>query len=52
MEKTKDAVCRYDSKELESLAQHIIGLAKATLDKWFNGDTSGYNQLWSPHNFT
>ena len=52
MEKSKDALWHYDSKEQETLAQHIIGLEKAALNKWFNGDTSGYNQLWSRRNFS
>lgn len=52
MEKSKDATWHYDSKEQETLAQHIIGLEKAALNKWFNGDTSGYNQLWSRRNFS
>lgn len=52
MEKTKDAVWHYDNKEQETLARHIIGLEKAALNKWFNGDTSGYNQLWSRDNFS
>lgn len=34
------------------LAAHIIGLERAALDKWFNGDTSGYEQLWSKRSFT
>ncbi|MCD7793446.1 MAG: hypothetical protein LUH46_01070 [Alistipes sp.] len=38
--------------EERKLAEHIIGLEKAALDKWFNGDTSGYEQLWSKHSFT
>ncbi|MCM1300700.1 MAG: nuclear transport factor 2 family protein [Alistipes senegalensis] len=38
--------------EERKLAEHIIGLEKAALDKWFNGDTSGYEQLWSKRSFT
>jgi len=38
--------------EQRVLADHIINLEKAALDKWFKGDTSGYEQLWSRHNFT
>lgn len=41
----------YTDEERE-LAEHIIGLEKAALDKWFNGDTSGYERLWSKHSFT
>lgn len=43
---------QYESKEQEALAQHIIGLEKAALDKWFTGDTSGYEKLWSRRSFT
>lgn len=52
MEKSKDAAWHYDNKEQETLARHIIGLEKAALNKWFNGDTSGYDQLWSHDNFS
>ncbi len=52
MEKSKDAAWHYDNKEQETLARHIIGLEKAALNKWFNGDTSGYKQLWSRDNFS
>lgn len=34
------------------LVDHIIGLEKAALDKWFRGDTSGYRELWSKKSFT
>lgn len=40
------------TEEERKLAQHIIGLEKAALDKWFKGDTSGYKQLWSKRSFT
>jgi hypothetical protein len=30
----------------------VTGLEKAALDRWFNGDTSGYRELWSKHSFT
>lgn len=40
------------TKEQKKLAQHIIGLEKAALDKWFNGDSSGYRELWSKKNFS
>lgn len=42
----------YKNKEEQYLAEHIIGLEKAALDKWLNGDTSGYEQLWSKHSFS
>lgn len=38
--------------EQRMLSEHIIGLEKAALDKWFNGDTSGYRKLWSENNFS
>lgn len=38
--------------EERALAQHIICLEKAALDKWFKGDTSGYEELWSKRSFT
>lgn len=38
--------------EQRELAEHIIGLERAALDKWFKGDTSGYEQLWSKRSFT
>lgn len=33
MEKMKNAEWHYNNKEQEALAQHIIGLEKAALDK-------------------
>lgn len=38
--------------EERRLAAYIIGLEKAALEKWFKGDTSGYEELWSKRNFT
>lgn len=46
------AAWQYKDEKEKMLAEYIIGLEKAALDKWFNGDTSGYEQLWSKHNFT
>lgn len=40
------------SSEERVLADHLIGLEKAALDKWFKGDTSGYETLWSTRSFT
>lgn len=42
----------YKNEEECQLAEYIIGLERAALDKWFNGDTSGYEQLWSKRSFT
>lgn len=41
----------YTAEERE-LAEHIISLERAALDKWFKGDTSGYRELWSEQSFT
>ncbi len=38
--------------EQKQLAEHIIGLEKAVLDRWFRGDTSGYRKLWSEKSFS
>lgn len=43
---------QYRSEEERALAECLIGLEKSALDKWFNGDTSGYEQLWSRRSFT
>jgi len=40
------------SDEEHKLADHLIGLEKSALDKWFKGDTSGYETLWSQRSFT
>lgn len=40
------------SDEERILASEIIALEKSALDKWFKGDTSGYEQLWSERSFT
>ena len=39
-------------KDERELANHLICLEKAALDKWFKGDTSGYEALWSNRSFT
>lgn len=52
MDNLKNDSRHYADKEHETLAQHIIGLEKSALDRWFNGDTSGYNQLWSRRDFS
>lgn len=43
---------QYGSKEEKALAEYIIGLEKSALNKWFNGDTSGYERLWSRRSFS
>ncbi len=53
MDKSNDSTAwQYSSEEEKALAQHIIGLEKSALDKWFKGDTSGYERLWSKRSFT
>lgn len=53
MEKSNNSTAwQYDSKEQEALAQHIIGLEKSAIDKFFNGDMSGYRHLWSKNSFS
>lgn len=53
MEKSNNSTAwQYKNEEEKTLAEHIIGLERAALDKWFNGDTSGYERLWSGRSFT
>ncbi len=40
------------SDEEKKLAEHLIGLEKKALDRWFKGDVSGYRALWSERSFT
>lgn len=49
--KEKPAYEQNYTEEERKLADHITGLEKSALDKWFNGDTSGYEQLWSKRSF-
>lgn len=46
------AAWQYNNDEERQLAEYIIGLEKDALDKWFKGDTSGYENLWSKRSFT
>lgn len=41
----------YTAEERE-VAEHLISLEKAALDKWFKGDVSGYRKLWSKRSFS
>ena len=43
---------QYRNEEERTLAEYIIGLEKSALNKWFNGDTSGYEWLWSQRSFS
>lgn len=52
METGKETKWQYANEEEKALAEHIISLERAALDKWFKGDTSGYEQLWSKRSFT
>ncbi|MCH5228258.1 MAG: hypothetical protein J1F16_10685 [Muribaculaceae bacterium] len=40
------------TKEDIANANHIWELEKAALALWFNGQTSGYNNLWSRQSFS
>lgn len=40
------------SSEDMTTAQHIVDLEKGALALWFNGQTSGYNRLWSRESFS
>lgn len=40
------------SDEERILADYLISLEKSALDKWFKGDISGYESLWSERSFT
>lgn len=42
----------YDNHEEMSLAHHLIDLENDALDRFFNGDMSGYRNLWSKKSFT
>lgn len=52
MEQKTITAWQYNSEEECLLAEYIIGLEKAALDKWFKGNTSGYESLWSKHSFS
>lgn len=52
MEKVKNAEWHYDNEVQETLAKHIVGLEKSALDKFLNGDMSGYRTMWSKCSFT
>ena len=38
--------------EQQRIAEEVIALEKDALDKYFQGDMSGYLELWSKKNFT
>jgi len=51
-EKERNAYEQAYTEAEKQLADHIISLERAALDKWFRGDTSGYRELWSRKSFT
>lgn len=40
------------TSEVLKFASHIIDIEKSALDKFFRGDTSGYEDIWSRRSFT
>lgn len=53
MEKSNNSTAwQYKNETEKALAQHIIGLEKSAMDKFLNGDMSGYRHLWSKNSFT
>ena len=51
-EKESKKIWHYRNDDEKQMAEYIIGLEKSALEKWFNGDVSGYAGLWSKHSFT
>ncbi|WP_281635400.1 nuclear transport factor 2 family protein [Flavobacterium marginilacus] len=51
MKTSENTLWKY-SDEQQQLAKQIIDLEMTALDKWFNGDSSGYRDLWSKTNFS
>lgn len=52
MEKQVSSYEKNYTEEQQKLAQEIIALEKDALDKYFQGDMTGYLELWSKDNFT
>lgn len=50
--KETSAAWQYSNDEEKQLADQIIDLERKALDKWFQGDSSGYRELWSNTNFS
>lgn len=42
----------YKNEEEEMLAKELIRMEEQALEKWFNGDSSGYRSLWSRRSFS
>lgn len=42
----------YKTEEEKKLAEQLIDMEKAALDKWFKGDSMGYRALWSKRSFS
>ncbi|MBD1366548.1 nuclear transport factor 2 family protein [Mucilaginibacter sp. ZT4R22] len=51
-EKESNKVWDYQNDDERARADYIIGLEESALEKWFNGDISGYERLWSKRSFT
>lgn len=45
-------IWHYRNDDEKQMAEYIIGLEKSALEKWFNGEVSGYAGLWSKRSFT
>ena len=43
---------KYNNDEEKKLAEEIINMEKTVLAKFFNGDMTGYDDLWSKKSFT
>ena len=48
----KERKWKYKNEEEEKLAKYLIDLEEKALKKYFNGDMSGYKELWSKTNFS
>lgn len=42
----------YKTAEEAKLAEKLIGMEKDALELWFNGDSTGYRDLWSKRSLT
>lgn len=51
-ESNVQAAWQYKDEAEKNLAEHIIRLEKSALDKFLNGDMSGYRAMWSKRSFT
>lgn len=51
-EQESNKIWNYQNADEIARADYIIGLELSALEKWFNGDVSGYARLWSKRSFT